>query len=237
MNRTVGNRIITVITFISIIIGTYGIVSIVNIELPPHLAQAGPWQFLTNLSLVVSLVIFIIGFLAHITKSDALFELKNKIHPIGLALESIVAGVYWPLRLFFLHLLTKNPSKYMIPLKVDLSIHLMPVVSLLIDYLIFMPRWTLSTRGALAIVSALTTAYWVLLSKLIDVSSGAEYPYVFLNVENDHLRMAIFSIVGLTAFLQFLAMRKVYDWIVKTSDKEVDIKGEKESIIESKKAI
>lgn len=214
LGRRVGNPYITTIDFISILIGLYGYHEITSIQLPPHLEDAGHWQFLTNLSLIYSLFVFIVGFIAHITKSHTLFLFKNNLHPIGLALETIVAGVYWPLRLFFLHLLTKDPANFNLPLSTDLCIHLMPVVSLLIDYLVFMPRWTISSNTALGFVVLLTTFYWFLLDNLIDVENGGSYPYEFLNVEKDSQRIFVFAVVAFVAFGQFLVMRRVYDWVV-----------------------
>ncbi|KAI5956390.1 hypothetical protein KGF54_000865 [Candida jiufengensis] len=186
----------------------------IYVELPPHLKDAGQFQFLTNLSLIYSIITFVIGAIAHLFKSEYLFLLKNDLHPIGLALESIVAGVYWPLRLFFLHLLTKDPSKFKMPIITDLSIHLMPIVSLLIDYLIFMPKWTISINTALAFVVSFTTFYWFLLKNLIDVDKGGRYPYEFMNVEKESSRIIVFAVVGIVAFIQFLFMRQVYDWVV-----------------------
>lgn len=222
LRRRVGDPYITTIDFISLIIGLYGYQQITSIQLPPHLQDAGHWQFLTNLSLVYSLFVFLVGFVAHITKSHTLFLFKNNLHPIGLALETIVAGVYWPLRLFFLHLLTKDPSKFYLPLSTDLCIHLMPVVSLLIDYLVFMPRWTISDNTALGFVVLLTTFYWVLLDNLIDFENGGSYPYEFLNVEKDSQRILVFAVVAAVAFAQFLFMRRVYDWVVGKTEEASD---------------
>lgn len=215
--RIVGNPIITFIDFLSIVIGAYGFQStILTLPLPPHLVDAGHWQFLTNLSLVYSLVVFVVGFIAHITKSERLFSLKNNLHPIGLALESIVSIVYWPLRLFCLRLLVEDTSLYPIPMSADLAVHLMPVVSLLIDYFIFMPRWTIKTKTALGICFALTGAYWCLLEYLVDVENGSSYPYAFLNVPHNGLRAFIFVIVGGAAFVQFLIMSKIYSVLVES---------------------
>lgn len=224
--RYLGNKYILAIDFFSVCVGVYGMISVTELALPTHLAAGGPWQFLTNLSLAYSLVVFCVGFVAHLTKSERLYAVKNYLHPIGLALETIVAGIYWPLRLFFLHLLTKNPREFNLPLRVDLSIHLMPVVSLLIDYLIFMPKWSLSAVGAFFNCSILTTGYWFLLKRLVDIENGGEYPYVFLNVENERLRMMIFSTVGIVAFVQFLLMRALYDWLIQTAKEEVKKKKE-----------
>ncbi|ABN67301.2 conserved hypothetical membrane protein [Scheffersomyces stipitis CBS 6054] len=218
--RVVGNKVILTIDLVSLVIGLYGMqTNILTIELPDHLAEAGHWQFLTNLSLVYSLFVFLIGFVAHLTKSELLFDFKNNIHPMGLALESIVTMIYWPLRLFFLHLLVGEPSKFKLPLSTDLSIHLMPVVSLLIDYFVFMPRWTIKTTTALGLVLSLTSGYWFLLKNLIDVTKGARYPYAFLDVDSDEKRMVVFAMVALVAFAQFLIMRKLYDVVVVYNEK------------------
>lgn len=227
--RVVGNRAILAINAVSLAIGFYGMYhNILHTELPAHLAKGGHWQFLTNLSLVYSMVVFAVGFVAHLTKSPALFHLKNTIHPIGLALETIVAGIYWPLRLFFLHLLLKDVSKFKLPLSTDLCIHLMPVVSLLIDYLVFMPKWTIRNETALILVIFLTTGYWALLRRLVDIESGAQYPYAFLDVGSEEKRALVFAVVGAVAFSQFIFMKKVYDWIVKETikvDQEIDKKN------------
>lgn len=223
--RVVGNPVIILIDAISIAIGIYGVAEVFVLELSEDLQKAGHFQFLTNLSLIYSVIVFVIGFIAHLTKSQTLFNLKNNLHPVGLALESIVAIVYWPLRLFCLKLLTKNPENFALRWSVDLSIHLMPVVSLLIDYLVFMPRWTIKNNTALGLITLLTTCYWFLLKYLVDTENGGRYPYAFMDMESDGLRMVVFVVVGLVAFMQFLFMRRIYDFIVaktELADREID---------------
>ncbi|CAX41398.1 uncharacterized integral membrane protein, putative [Candida dubliniensis CD36] len=225
--RVVGNQVILGINAVSIAIGVYGASRIFSLELSDDLKGAGHYQFLTNLSLIYSLGVFGLGFFAHLTRSESLYDLKNLLHPIGLALETIVAMVYWPLRLFCLHLLTPDPENFKIPLKLDLSVHLMPVVSLLIDYLVFMPRWTIKSNTVLLLITALSTGYWCLLKYLVDTENGGRYPYAFMDMEDDGLRALVFVAVGLVAFLQFHFMRSIYDFVVKKTenvDVEIDRK-------------
>ncbi|KAG8202598.1 hypothetical protein GWM34_02225, partial [Candida africana] len=225
--RVVGNHVILGINAVSIVAGLYGAWRIFLIELSDDLKGAGHYQFLTNLSLIYSLVVFGLGFVAHLTRSKTLYDFKNLLHPIGLALETIVAMVYWPLRLFMLHLLTPDPENFNIPLGLDLCIHLMPVVSLLIDYLVFMPRWTIKSNTVLLLITALSTGYWCLLKYLVDTENGGRYPYAFMDMEDDGLRALVFVAVGLVAFLQFHFMRNIYDVVVKkteTVDIEIDRK-------------
>lgn len=222
-----------VIDLVSLLIGFYGIyTNIVTVELPDHLSDGGHWQFLTNLSLVYSMIVFAIGFLAHFFHNQLLYDIKNLIHPVGIALESIVAIVYWPLRIWFLHLLVKD-SKIRIPLVTDLAIHLMPIVSLLIDYLVFMPKWTITNTTAFFIISQLTVGYWFLLKYLIDHENGGSYPYVFLNVDSDQKRLFVFFIISIIAFGQFLLFKKLYQVVVTATEefeREIDQELEKKEL-------
>jgi hypothetical protein len=221
MGRTVGNPQALALDIVSLAIGTFGMsFTAFNIQLPPHLAKAGQWQFLTNLSLAYSLIVFFIGAVAHITKSQLVFKLKNDIHPIALALECVVTIVYWPLRIFWIHLLTKDPASWGLPLQVDLLIHLMPAISLLLDYFLFMPRWTLKKTSAFGICSLLTSFYWFWLHHIIDFENGGDYPYLFLAVERTSDRVAIFSLVGFTGFALYLLLNSVYLLVVRKAREE-----------------
>lgn len=213
--RTVGNPIIAVIDVASLILGGNALHYLfTKVKLPAHLAAAGQFQFLTNLSLLISLIIFALGAVAHLTRSVPLYNFKNTIHPIGMVLEAVVTTVYWPLRLFFLGHLIKDPKRELVPIPIDLCLHLLPAASLLIDYLVFMPRWTLPAGGALSAVVALTSIYWAWLKFLIDFENGGEYPYEFLNGDDETKRAIIFTIVALTGFVFFLIIKKAYDVLV-----------------------
>lgn len=218
--RTVGNQAAAAVDLVAIAIGGWGLWKNIQFDLPKHLVDAGPWQFLTNLSLAYSLVVFILGFLAHVLWSQRLFRLKNSLHPIAMTMELIVATIYWPLRLFFLHLLVDDVSRFIFPLPVDLAVHLLPVVALTIDYLAFMPPWTITTQAALLGCAGSTLAYWFQLARLVDVSKGAAYPYQFMNVEKDSSRAGIFVIVGLVGFSFFLVARYLHSWVVPKSKTE-----------------
>lgn len=221
MTRTVGNPVIATINAVALGLAMYAFNYLFSeIDLPPHLESGGHWQFLTNLSLLFSVIIFGLGVAAHVLKSTTLFHVKNSLHPIALVLESVVASVYWPLRLVFLGLLTKNPSKYLVPMRVDLCLHLVPVATLMVDYLVFMPKWTIRTETALGTVVLLTTLYWFLLKHLIDFENGGEYPYMFLNVDTEEMRILIFGMVGLIGFVLYLINKRIHDLIVVPDAKE-----------------
>lgn len=218
VNRSVGNLGAASLQLVGFGLCYYGIHHcFTKVELPPHLAKAGQLQFLTNLALIISLVVYALGFVSHITKSQKLYKLKNNVHPIALALESVVTSVYWPLRLFLLPLLVKDPNRKMIPMSIDLCVHLVPVVVLLVDYLVFLPRWEVSASAAFGVCAVLATAYWSWLKYIIDFESGAEYPYNFLNGDSEIARVVIFAVVGLVGFTLFLICRAIY--VVVDTDK------------------
>lgn len=169
-----------------------------QIQLPPSLASAGHRQFLTNISAAVTLVNSLSNVFDFVVQS-AVSRLwaRHFTLPIALVLESVVASVYWPLRLFAMHLILQQPpvpGHSPIPLSVDLSIHLAPVVGLLIDH-----YWTgqgekfrVSYKVAWLVVLVLGYGYKCWLELLI--KPPAAYPYPFLNVEEPK-RTVIFCTV------------------------------------------
>ena len=214
MSREVGNRLILLIDILSLGIGIYGLLGVVKNELPPYLASGGHWQFLTNISLVISLLVFFLGIAAHATKNEKAFTLKNKVHQVATSLEFVVTLVYWPLRLFLLHLLIKDPSKKIISLPVDLAVHLIPLTSLLVDYLVFMPKWTIKREIAFLISMCLSVLYYVYLNILIDFENGGSYPYAFLEVESEVLRFVIVLAVGSIGFLSTVIVDNLYELVI-----------------------
>lgn len=215
MLQKLGNPVITAILSVSFVLGAYALAHLVNhVELPGHLSGAGQWQFLTNLSLLYTLVVYAVGITAHVAKSPTLFRLKNNLHPVALVLECVVTLVYWPLRLVLIHMLVKDPTRKFIPLHVDICLHLVPVVTLLVDYLVFMPKWTVAPETSLGFCFLLTGLYWFWLKQLIDFENGGEYPYAFLNTPSDLSRALIFAMVGLVGFALYMFFKKLHDVVV-----------------------
>lgn len=222
--REVGNSTVIGIYGAALALGAFAIShTFSHIELPPHLIGAGHWQFLTNLSLAFSLVVFAIGLASHLAKSPTLFNLKNSLHPIAFVLESVVTLTYWPLRIFLIKLLVKDPTRKMVPIFVDMCLHLFPVLALSVDYFFFMPRWTITSENAFASCFILTLLYWFYLKQVIDFENGGEYPYMFLNTDTEAQRILIFGMIGLVGFAMFLFSKKVYDIIVHPEIEQVEL--------------
>lgn len=156
-------------------------------------------------------MVFTLGVFAHALRSSHFFKIKNALHQIALVLEIVVTLVYWPLRLVYINLLVSDPSRKFIPMLVDTCFHLVPGVALVIDFFCFMPRFTVNNRDAFSVCMLLTLMYWAWLKKLIDVENGGQYPYQFLNVEDELTRVIIFVIVGSTGYGAFLLLHRLYD--------------------------
>lgn len=189
----------------SLVIVSYGLSWCSTIELPPSLRDAGHKQFLTNISAAITIlnnVSNVVNFAAQrsgLKHGSTSFWARHVTLPVALVLESVVASVYWPLRLFAMHLImVDNPEKNRspIPLSVDLAIHLAPITCLLYDHYLSGAgsRFRISTRTAWPVVLLLGFAYKSLLETLIDPEAGQAFPYPFLNVR-EPIRSVIFALV------------------------------------------
>lgn len=206
------------INVVSLITSSFGLYQCSLIVLPPTLSQAGHKQFLTNLSVAATIlnnVANIVNYFIQRNKnaksqygSDSDFISRHVTLPLALVLESIVTTVYWPLRLFAMELIVQDaPSRGAspIPLEVDLSIHLFPIVFLLCDHYLSGSgcKFQLSRLNSWLIITALGMGYNRFLNYLIDPTSIQKYPYPFLNVD-EPLKSVIFVAVTSASWMYYL---------------------------------
>lgn len=186
----------------------WGIKSILIRTLPEQLAEAGHWQFLTNLSLVLTAVAQSSNYLTILTDVDVFRKLNVALNAAALVAETLVSSIYWTLKLFFMPLIIPEnvPKQMHIPLHLDLAIHLFPVMFLSADY--YFNRtdsFGLPPLLVLALVITLSGGYWCVLEAL--VKPPAHYPYPFLNADFD-VRLKIFSVVAILGFVFY----QVYEY-------------------------
>lgn len=204
-----------IINVISLCTASWGLYKATRIILPANLSNAGHKQFLTNISVVATIVSNIASihnyFIQRTTHDDcshanpcrrkvrANFISRQIILPVALVLETIVPVVYWPLRLFFINLIlqgVKDSSRSPIPIPVDLAIHFFPFVALFSDHYLSGSdgKFILPNKIAWVIVTVLGFTYNRWLDFLIDTSSGASNPYPFLDIR-EPIRSVIFVFV------------------------------------------
>lgn len=124
------------------------------------ISRAFGWhfQFLTVIGLSGSLLAFVLGTLADVTSSAALFAAKNAVSIVVTPLEALISVLYWAIFSYDASLLMPPDVKLSVP--VDLNFHLVPAVLLTLDLLFFSPPNVVSTNGMAAIGAAMATLYW-----------------------------------------------------------------------------
>ncbi|CCH42987.1 putative membrane protein [Wickerhamomyces ciferrii] len=175
--------------------------AIFSLPLPKELESAGHFQFLTNLSLIFTIITILSNIITVIYPNSLILGLNIYLNAITIILETLVALIYWILRIFFIYLIIPKGVKpeNFIPLYIDMSIHLFPITFLSIDYyLIKFKNFNINSKIVFGLVIGLTSSYWILLESLI--KPPASYPYPFLNVDTKE-RVIIFVIVGVFGFL------------------------------------
>ncbi|QLL34557.1 hypothetical protein HG536_0G04190 [Torulaspora globosa] len=189
---------VTVVSFVinvaSLIVVSYGLYTCTGVELPPSLKDAGHKQFLTNLCATFTILNDLCNIANFVAQSSGSpvhslsFVARHVTLPLAMGVESVVAAVYWPLRLFAMHLIftsSADNDRCPIPLPSDLAIHLAPITFLLCDHYLSGAgtKFRISNRVASSIVLALGFGYKAYLDRLIDKDAGQAFPYPFLDVE------------------------------------------------------
>lgn len=177
-----------------------GLYTVFTLPLPKELEDAGHVQFLTNLSLIFTVVAVFSNISTILAPGTLINTVNIYLNAIALILEILVALIYWSLKILFIHLIisqTIDPKNY-IPLYLDFAIHLFPISFLSFDYLfIKYQRFNIPSFKVLLIISGLTASYWFLLESII--VPPASYPYPFLNVATEE-RIVIFAVVALFGY-------------------------------------
>ncbi|CCE63696.1 hypothetical protein TPHA_0F02140 [Tetrapisispora phaffii CBS 4417] len=224
-----------IINSASVIILSWGLWTCTSIILPQSLASAGHKQFLTNISVVASLLSNysnIFNFFIQRYSNDKVFKnttnfiARHICLPIALVLESIVVLVYWPLKIFFYYLIyqgANDNSRTPIPLSVDFAIHLFPIIFLLSDHYLsgYGEYFSISKIKAFILVTILGFSYNRWLYYLIDLNGGGAFPYPFLSVP-EPFRTIIFISITTVGWLFYVLYQKFPPSSRLTSHKKIN---------------
>ncbi|RVX72306.1 hypothetical protein B0A52_04511 [Exophiala mesophila] len=175
------------------------------VEHPNPINQAYGWhfQYLTIIGLTLSTTTFILGILADISLSRALFTAKNVMTLTAAPLEVLISLLYWGLRAIDPALVV--PPDLELPWAADLSFHLAPTVFLLLDILLLSPPWSIRALPALGLSSAIAIAYWLWIE--LCFSHNGFYPYPLFALLHFSHRVLLFAscaaaMAGLTSGLK-----------------------------------
>ncbi|CAE6414272.1 unnamed protein product, partial [Rhizoctonia solani] len=102
------------------------------------------------------------------------------------------------------------PQSYRLPLKIDLALHLAPSASLILDFFTLERRYTArqleNQAPFLSILAAVSYATW---AEYCASKNGA-FPYPFLTMSPFHIRVVIYGVTTLLAYLSLLGLNYVH---------------------------
>ncbi|KAL7628214.1 hypothetical protein AAE478_002413 [Parahypoxylon ruwenzoriense] len=158
-------------------------------ETPMSAAFGGHYQFLTIIGLSLALCTFVVGFLADVTLSSRLFQLKNILSVCSAPLEVLISILYWGLYAIDKSLLF--PPEFQLDFLPDFGFHAAPALFLAVDLFLLSPPWTVHGYSALALSEVLAFSYWLWVEYCF--SHNGWYPYPIFDILSTWKRMLLFT--------------------------------------------
>ncbi|KAJ3881012.1 FAR-17a/AIG1-like protein [Lentinula edodes] len=184
----------------------------------------GHLQYLTIQGLFITCATTLISLSMDLFPSvNALKPLKRILLIIAMPLSITISSIYWPLLLLATQLILQNgsgePSSsphapqplLRIPLPMDLSLHAVPALTLLVDFLLFEKKYTRKEirygGTGISVVYTVFYAWWV---ERCAGFNGGRFPYPFLTDNPFEIRLAIYVGAGMLAFSSFWLINRVH---------------------------
>lgn len=180
----------------SLAVCTKGLYDTCLLELPGHLVKGGQFQFLTNLSILVTTIYYLTEVIIMLTKAPRPTVI-NYFHNLCYNIEFTVTITYWCLVMYWPHLLNGD---FNVNLLVDLEIHLFPFIMLSVSRSAYHKVLKSIMYGVVFIYLA---SYWT----GIELTYAGEpyFPYPFLSQEDFYGRFKwLMGFVGVTFFHIYL---------------------------------
>ncbi|KAL6915153.1 hypothetical protein FSST1_012913 [Fusarium sambucinum] len=146
------------------------------------------FQLLTVVGLALSLVTFSLGLIADLAPDNIISQAKDAIAVLATPLEVLIAVLYWSIRMHDPSLLM--PEDLIIDPLPDLGFHLVPAVLLVLDFVLWSPRATITTRSMMSLSTVLAVVYWCWI-ELCFYNNGW-YPYPMMDQLSAIQRVVIF---------------------------------------------
>ncbi|KAI1817887.1 FAR-17a/AIG1-like protein [Poronia punctata] len=198
---------------VSMILHTAGIASFAwsfrfleTIETPVSGSFGGNYQFLTIIGLSLALGTFVIGLLADLTLSPALFEAKNFLAVCSAPLEILVSILYWGLCAIDKSLVC--PPGAELDFLPDFSLHAAPALFLATDLLLLSPPWTINGYAAMALSQVIAFLYWFWVEYCY--SHNGWYPYPIFDLFSTSQRVFLFTSSAFLMTLSTMTLKWLY---------------------------
>ncbi|KAL8304412.1 hypothetical protein RB597_004398 [Gaeumannomyces tritici] len=173
---------------------------------PVNQAYGGSFQFLTIIGLATATLAFILGLLADLTLSPALFVAKNFVAICSSPLEALVSILYWSI--FFYDKTLLYPAEFQLPFQADFGYHAMPAIMLTADLLLFSPPWTIKANAAMGLGMVLAFLYWGWIEHCF--TKNGWYPYPILDILTTPQRAVFFAFCASLEAGSTMALKWLY---------------------------
>ncbi|KAH8833846.1 FAR-17a/AIG1-like protein [Flagelloscypha sp. PMI_526] len=209
----------------------YGLHSLDQLDMNEFVSKqyGGHAQYLTIQGLVISLITVFLAAINDVAPGVPLIpSLKKFFLLVSLPLESVIATIYWSLRLFIPHLIlpstdhfaeagvsdspeVSSPKLFYIPLPMDLAMHAAPGIILLLHFFLFEKKFSLKEVRQTAAVSILAFALWY--GPWVEWCASYnnnKFPYPFLPEDSLPIRFTIYAGAALFAFISLQGINALH---------------------------
>ncbi|KAG1875032.1 FAR-17a/AIG1-like protein [Suillus tomentosus] len=206
---------------------TYGFISLRMLPMDGWIRaqKGGHFQFLTIQGLATAWLTMVLSLGCDLLPSLAtLRTAKRASLIIALPLTFVISAVYWSLLLFFPSLILQRqlpglsepsssstlPSLARIPFNIDFSLHLAPVITLLVDFIFFEKKYTKKQAQIGSPLVVLACGAWYSWWVEHCASYNHTFPYPFLTENPFNIRVGIYAFVSFLAWSCFRLMNALH---------------------------
>jgi len=174
--------------------------------------KGGHFQYLTIQCLAISWITMMCSLVLDLFPSlTSLKNIKRTLFMVAMPVAAAVSAIYWPLVLFSPKLILQvdpsspptAPALTYLPLGVDVSLHAIPIVTLLVDFIFLESKYARaeSLYGAPVALSLMAAYYgsWVEYC----ASYNGSFPYPFLTGNPLEIRIVIYAGAAIFALVSF----------------------------------
>ncbi|KEI38834.1 uncharacterized protein L969DRAFT_50428 [Mixia osmundae IAM 14324] len=149
----------------------------------------GQSVYLTVVGLAITWIYFALALHRDFTDSRAAEINAQAFGAVAVPLETLISILYWGIKTAKPELMIPPIEALVLPIKLDLALHLMPVVLLWFDFLVFQPPFNKSLRPDY--IAGLGLLAYCTHIEIAAVKNG-RLPYPFLRLEAPFERLAIY---------------------------------------------
>jgi len=191
--------------------------------------KGGHFQFLTIQGLAVAWISMMLGLVTDLFPSVSAFgTCKRVLFMISMPVAVVVSSIYWSLLYLFPHLIlipesgkpsSAPPILARLPFRMDLAMHITPLVSLVADFLFLEREYTKNeVRYGAALVITLSTMWYSSWVEYCAQYNGV-FPYPFLTNNPLHIRVVIYATAGGLAWVSFWAINACHPGRLRAGDR------------------